>query len=375
MKARDWIDVGRVALFAVFLVGLSWAAIVSWHRTLSLLPAVVFALVGLVVTRRKPQNAIGWLFLGVGAACGLIGASNAAMEVAIGEGRPTVWFSMAAAIAANFLWLVVLTLGVILPLLLFPNGLLSTRWRPVMWVAVWAMVVGVVIGAFAPEVTISGHDYANPLQLDRWDSVASKVWVAALAALSICGLLALVSTILRFRRSSGVERVQMRWFAFSGAVLIVTLFIPGLNDNDFVFGLVFSLVPLSCGVAILKYHLYDIDRIISRTTSYAIVTGLLLATYVTIVGTASHFFHNDSTLVVAAATLAAAALARPVLRSVQTIVDRRFNRSRYDAIHTVDTFGTRLRNQVDPDQVSGELVATVTGTLEPSLIRIWIRPT
>ena len=371
MTTRNWIDMGRGALFAVFLVGLSWAAIVSWHQTLSLLPAVVFAGVGLVVAGRKPQNAIGWLFLGVGAVCGLIGVSNAAMAVAVGEGHPTLWFSTAAAVMSNFLWLLVMTLGVILPLLLFPNGLLSRRWRPVLWVSVYAMVVGVAIGAFAPTITVGGQDYENPLHASTWDSVTSKLWVVALGVLSVCGALALVSTILRFRRSVGVERVQMRWFAFSGAVLMVTLFIPGLSDNDVVFGLAFSLVPLSCGIAILKYHLYDIDRIISRTTSYAIVTGLLLTTYATIVGTASRFLHTNSPLVVAAATLAAAALARPVLRSVQTVVDRRFNRSRYDAIHTVDTFGARLRDQVDPDQVSAELITTVNATLEPSTVRLW----
>ncbi len=373
MTARSWINTARGALFVVFAVGMTFGAIVSWRETLSLISVLIFAGVGLVVTGRKPNNAIGWLFLGVGAGSGLIAATSAAMLLASRDGHPTAWFATVAGVMANFLWLVLLTLGIVLPLQLFPDGVLSRRWRPLLWVSIASAAVGVLVSAFASTITIDGHEYPNPIHPSSLNSVGSATWVAALTALSICGLLALITTILRFRRSTGVERVQMRWFAFAGAILVVTLFIPGLNDNDFAFGVVFGLVPLSCGIAILRYHLYDIDRIISRTTSYAIVTGLLLVTYAAIVGTANQFLHTDSALVIAAATLAAATLARPALRRVQDLVDRRFNRSRYNAVHTVDTFGRRLRNQVDPDQVSEELVATVDATFEPSLVGVWIR--
>ena len=373
MTARGWINLARGALIVVFVVGVTFGAFVSWHRTLSLLPALIFASVGFVITGRKPENAIGWLFLAVGAGSGLIAATNAAIVEGARHGHPTVWFVTVSAVMANFLWLLLLTLGIILPLQLFPDGLLSNRWRPLLWVTICATGIGLVLGAMAKTIIINDVEYPNPIHPARWASVGNGLWVAALATLSVCGVLALVSTILRFRRSTGVERVQMRWFAFAGAVLVVTMFIPGLNNSDLAFGIAFGLVPLSCGVAILRYHLYDIDQIISRTTSYAIVTGLLLATYAAIVATANQFLHTDSALVVAGATLAAAAIARPVLRRVQDVVDRRFNRSRYDTVHTVDEFGSRLRNQVDPDQVSAELVSTVDATFEPSLVGVWIR--
>ena len=136
-----------------------------------------------------------------------------------------------------------------------------------------------------------------------------------------------------------------------------------------------TLIPISCGFAITRYHLYDIDRIISRTTSYAIVTGCVIATYAAIVTVASRLFHTNSPVVVAAATLCAAAIARPALRRVQAAVDRRFNRERYDAVHTVDEFGARLTHEVDPDRVSTDLVHVVTNTLEPRDLSLWLKET
>ena len=279
MTARSWINIARGALFVVFAVGVTFGAIVGRSLTLSLLGSLVFAGVGLVVTGRKPQNAIGWLFLGVGAGSGLIAATQATMIVASRDGHPTAWFSTTAGVMANFMWLVLLTLGIVLPLQLFPESVLSKRWRPLLWVSIGSAAIGVLLSAFAPTITVDDREYPNPLHPNPWGPVRSATWVVALTVLSVCGLLALASTILRFRRSTGVERVQMRWFAFSGAILVVTLFIPGLNSSDLAFSVAFGLVPLSCGIAILRYHLYDIDRIISRTTTYAIVTGLLLATY------------------------------------------------------------------------------------------------
>ena len=135
----------------------------------------------------------------------------------------------------------------------------------------------------------------------------------------------------------------------------------------------FLLIPAAFGIAILRYHLYDIDRIISRTTSYALVTGLLLATYATVVATATRLLDTEQPVVVAAATLTVAALARPVLRRVQSVVDRRFNRSRYDAVRTVDAFGARIRNQVDPHHVREDLVAVVNATLQPDTVTLWTR--
>jgi hypothetical protein len=134
-----------------------------------------------------------------------------------------------------------------------------------------------------------------------------------------------------------------------------------------------SLIPIACGIAILRYHLYDIGRIISRTTSYAIVTAAVLVVYAAVIASFTRLVPDSSDLAVAAATLVAAALARPLLRRVQAAVDRRFNRTRYDAQHTVDTFGSQLRSEIDADTVSGELVWAVRRALEPREVTLWVR--
>jgi len=138
--------------------------------------------------------------------------------------------------------------------------------------------------------------------------------------------------------------------------------------------LAYTLIPASIGVAVLRYRLYDIDRVFSRTTSYAIVTGILLATYAIVVTLVSQFVPHASSVAVVVATLSAAALASPVLRRVQVTVDRRFNRARYDAIQTVDAFGAQLRHQVDPDRVRSDLAAVVAVTLQPDQVTVWMQP-
>ena len=371
MSRRMWMRAGQLALLLAFVVGLALGCILDWRSAVTLLPAIVYGAIGLLVSTRMPSNPIGWLFLAVAAMSGLSGLTLSAMALAERSGQPDVWYGIAAAWANNFLWLDILTMALPLTLLLFPHGPLTPRWRPVLWLTIGAALAATALAALTPTVTVGTHEYPNPLHPAEWGAVAQGTWVALLTVISLCSLLALVSTILRFRRARGVERVQMRWFAFSGVVLVVTLFIPGLNNSDMVFSLVWSLVPLSCGIAILRYHLYDIDRIISRTTSYAIVTGLVLATYAAIVGTSTRLLHNESPFVVAAATLAAAALARPALRRVRSVVDRRFNRSRYDALLTVDAFGERLRHEVDPAVVSGDLVQVVNAALQPDSVALW----
>jgi hypothetical protein len=372
MNARIGVRLGQATLAVVCIVGLTFGFLLSWESSATLLPTVVYAAIGFLVTARKPSNPIGWLFLSVGATSGLIAAANAAIVLAERSGQPDVWYGILAGWAANFLWIDDLTLAVILTLLLFPHGLLTPRWRPVLWLTVGSAGAATVVAALAPTVSVGTHTFPNPLHPGEWEAVVNGLWTVLLAVLSVCGLLALLSTILRFRRAAGVERVQMRWFAFAGILLLVTLFVPGLNGNDIVFAVTLSLVPISCGIAIMRYHLYDIDRIISRTTSYAIVTGLVLATYATIVGTASRLLQTDSPLLVAAGTLAAAAVARPALLRVQTLVDRRFNRSRYDAVRTMEAFGARLRNEVDPYQVREDLVTVVNATLQPEHLTVWL---
>jgi hypothetical protein len=187
-----------------------------------------------------------------------------------------------------------------------------------------------------------------------------------------------VSVILRFRRSTGIERLQLRWFALAasllGATFVLQVPLGGMPTayGDIAFSAVVAFVPIACGIAILRYRLYDIGRIISRTAAYAIVTGLLLATYALVVTSVSRVLGETSTLAVAAATLAAAALFRPLLSRVQRIVDRRFNREKVDAQRAVDEFGARLTDGAEPERVVANLEAVVNRTLQPDGCTIWI---
>ncbi len=177
--------------------------------------------------------------------------------------------------------------------------------------------------------------------------------------------------VVRFRRSVGEERQQLKWFVFCAAAAFALWWLQPWAPWMF---LVVALLPgIGIAVALLRYRLYDIDRIISRTTSYALVTGLLIATFAVVVTAVSKFVGSQSSVAVAAATLTAAALARPVLRRVQRAVDRRFDRSHYDAIRTVETFGMTLRQEVDPQQVCATLVATVQSSLMPGQVAVWVK--
>jgi hypothetical protein len=247
-------------------------------------------------------------------------------------------------------------LGALLGLMvhLFPTGRATTRrWRwPVRLLAVSAVGIGA----------------GQLLGLDPRDA-GPIVKVAALV-LSVgygVGLVSAVpSLVYRVWRAEGTERAQLKWFVVS-----VLLSLGWFTSTDVGVLVAIVLPPLAIAVALTKYHLYDIDRIVSRTTSYVLVSGVLIATYVLLVTEIPRLLHVNSNLTVAVATLAAAALARPLLSRVQRVVDRRFNRARYDAQITVDQFGSRLRHEVDPELVEHELLRAVNGTIQPASVRIW----
>jgi hypothetical protein len=282
-----------------------------------------------------------------------------------------------AAWAYNFVWLLMLSTSVIFTLLLFPDGLPSRRWRPVFWAAVVATALGSVVAMLTPELQIGDVVRPNPLHPGEWGGVLTTIFGGSLLVLLTCALLAIIATILRFHRATGIQRAQMKWLALAavGFAVCIIASVTLFETDGWLASLAFmagaSLIPLACGLAILRYRLYDIDRVISRTTSYALVTGILLATYGVIVTAATRLLPDASTLAVAGATLAAAALARPLYRRVQHSVDRRFNRARYDAERTVDAFGTRLRHEVHPESVRDELVSAVAQTLQPASVRLW----
>jgi peptidoglycan/LPS O-acetylase OafA/YrhL len=283
---------------------------------------------------------------------------------------------------SEFGWAPAIGLGITLPALLLPNGhLRSRRWRLVVITSVTGFVLATVGGALAPgPLEELGID--NPLGLAGPAGDVASV-------LTIVGVLlhwwslppAAVCVILRFRSSRGVERQQMRWVAAgaAGAVAGLLLSLPsGLGiAPDFVSHIVYPallLPPVAIGVAVLRYRLYDLDRVISRTLTYGLLTVLLGLGYAGVVLGLGRLLPEGSSLIVAAATLATVAAFSPLRRRVQALVDRRFNRRRYDAARTVEGFATRLRDQVDLDALHGELLAVVDQTMQPTRASLWLRP-
>jgi hypothetical protein len=343
--------------------------------------AIVFigasATVGALLAWKRPANPIGWLLSGTGLAyaVGVIGVLLVRFE--------------STRTLANWLgwtWFAGIAL-VVYVVLLFPTGALpSRRWRPVAWVA-GASLAGWVLGnAFAPTLLTSSPAEQNPVGVHGpIGRVLTVLGDGSGMLIAATGLAAIVSLLFRYRRAGTAERAQLKWLVYAGGVIVLALGAealaeqvmgPGTATNNLQNGLVsgaIALVPVAVGIAVLRYRLYDIDRIISRTLAYAIVTGVLIGIYAGLVLLATEVLGIHSAVAVAAATLAAAAMFNPVRRRVQRRVDRRFNRARYDADRTVAAFAARLKDAVDLDTVRADLATVVQTALEPAHVRVWTR--
>ena len=354
----------------------------------SLILAPAFGVVGFAVAWRRPDNPLGWLLLG---AVGFLVLSGAAGAYAVLDYRlrhgslPLGW----VAVLLQPGWAPAIALFG-LSVLLFPDGRLpGPRWRWTLWayLAVAALWIAgtVIISGWA----IAGHHVqvdsgGNLLAIDHptgWAAWWGTVQGLFFPLLGACWLASLAGQVLSYRHSSGERREQLKWL-IGGSAIAVTgglLTVPFSNSPDRALHIVGSValvavlaLPLSMGVAILKYRLYDIDRILSRTVAYAIITGLLVGVYAGLVLLATQVLRFSSPVAVAASTLAAAALFTPVRRRVQRAVDRRFNRARYDADRTVTMFAARLQDAVDLDSVRADLQATVSASLQPAHVSVWL---
>jgi hypothetical protein len=348
--------------------------------------ALPVAVLGLVIARRQPGNRIGLLLLGCSAVFALYGDATAysVWDYHFRGGRLPLG---PAAVVIAELWTAVF---LVLPLviLLFPDGRLPPRWRRVMWayLADCALITGIFVAGGAWEVgrapvVVDGHGQLvhNPGPND----VPLIAFIILFAAVPVFWVLFVLRQVLSWRRASGERRAQLKWLMAGSAATVIGLaggallgtsnpLLKVLDTICLVVG-IFSL-PVCISFAILKYHLYDIDRLISRTVSYALVTGLLAGVYAGLVLMATQVFRVHSTVAVAAATLAAAALFNPVRRRVQRAVDRRFNRARYDADQTVAAFAARLKDAVDLDSVRDDLAGVVHRALEPAHVSVWLSP-
>jgi hypothetical protein len=345
---------------------------------------LLFATIGLVMTLRRPANPIGWLYAAAGLVWSLYVPWDPWVDQLLRTGRPLPAAARLAALAGDSLWAVGITLASTVPLLLLPDGRLrSRRWRVVLVAAVAGTALEVVGWVLSPSpMTQTIVPVAKPFPLDGWaGTVAATVGWIGWGVLFACVPAAAVSVVLRFRSSRGVERQQLRWVAFgataavAGPALLIPLELIGLlaTTDSFSWPLLLS-VPVGVAVAVLRDRLWDLDRLISRTVTYAAVTGLLVLPYLAIVVATPRLVEGSGSLAVAAATLAAAAAFSPLRRRVQGLVDRRFNRRRYDAARTLDAFVARLRDQVDLDALHGELLGVVAQTMQPTQASLWLRP-
>jgi hypothetical protein len=340
-----------------------------------------FATVGLVVALRRPGNPIGWLYGAAGLAWAYTLPVEPWLDQLIREHRPLPLVAQVVAAAGTLGWAPAIALGVTLPALLLPNGQLrSRRWRLVVASSVTGVVLVIVAGSLSPgPVEELGID--NPLGL------AGPAGDLA-AVLTVVGVLlhwlslppAAVCVALRFRSSRGIERQQLRWVAAGAAAAVGGLLVSlpsglGIAPNwisQIVYPALLS-VPVGVAVAVLRYRLWDLDRLVSRTVTYTLVTALLVLPYLAIVAAIPGLTQGSGSLAVAAATLAVAGLFQPLRRRLQDLVDRRFNRRRYDAARTLDAFAARLRDQVDLDALHGELLGVVDQTMQPTRASLWLR--
>jgi hypothetical protein len=340
-----------------------------------------FATIGLVLALRRPVNPIGWLYGAAGLAWAYTLPMSPWIDQLVREHRPLPLVARFVAATGDLSWAPAIALGVTLPALLLPNGRLrSPRWRLVVGMSVTGITLISVAGPLSP----------GPLEemgIDNPFGLAGPAGAVA-GALAILGVLlhwlslppAAVCVVLRFRSSRGVERQQLRWVAAGAAGAVVALLVSlpaglGLIPNaiSHVIFPALLLPPVAIAVAVLRYRLYDLDRVISRTLTYALLTVLLGLGYAGVVLGLGRLLPDSSSLVVAAATLAAVAAFSPLRRRVQALVDRRFNRRRYDAARTLEGFAARLRDQVDLDGLHGELLAVVDQTMQPTRASLWLR--
>jgi hypothetical protein len=328
-----------------------------------------FATVGALLAWKRPNNPIGWLLSAIGLTFAVAGF-----------GVFLAHFPRTLTLTAwlGFLYLSGFGLCVFV-MLLFPTGKLpSRRWRPVAWAA-GAGVAGWILGcAFAPKFITMSPATRNPVGATGPVGHIFKLMAFGGAGLiAATGLAAVASLAFRYRRAGTAERAQLKWLVYAAVVIVVAELaaapIASTDLQNAISSGAIVLVPLAIGVAVLRYRLYDIDRIISRTVAYAIVTGLLIGAYAGLVLLATEVLGIHSAVAVAAATLIAAALFNPMRRRVQHRVDRRFNRARYDADETVAAFAARLKDAVDLDSVRVDLASVVQTTLEPAQVWIWTR--
>jgi hypothetical protein len=360
---------------------------VVFSPVLAVVTVLSFSTMGAVIASRRPHNLIGWLFCAIGFVGGvrLFSTEYAAYSLVAESGLPPGGEVLAW--IASWLW--VPDIGLYLYLaLLFPNGRLpSTRWRYFAWFIGVVITTGTVAVALSPGPIRGLEPIENPLGLEGAPNAA----VLTEALLYALALVAVASVLARLQRSRGVERQQIKWFAYAGAVLatstVITYVLSEATSLRWLGWVAFlpafvgmAGVPVAVGVAILRYRLYEIDLIINRTLVYGSLTAMLAAIYFGSVATTQAIFraltgHEEQPqLAIVVSTLVIAALFNPLRRRIQGFIDRRFYRRKYDAAKTLEAFSAKLRSETNLDALSDDLVEVVRETMQPAHVSLWLRP-
>jgi len=339
--------------------------------------SLVFITTGAFLAGRRPANPVGWLLGGWGMVMAFGAFTTAYVDKGLVRAPGSLpgpnWVAWTEAVV----WHPAFALLAFL-LLLFPHGRLpSPRWRPFAWFTVAVYLTLSLSAALSPGAVELYYPEASPPVRPPFAGLADVVFGWLLPAQLLVLATALVSLVLRLRRATGEERQQVKWIVYT-VVTVVLVFVTStlILGAGYLFP-IFGLIPISVAVAVFRYRLYDIDRLINRTLVYGLLTALLVGVYAGLVflfGRLLDSATGDSALAVAASTLTVAALFQPARRRLQALVDRRFNRARYDAARTVERFSGRLRDQVDLDTLSTELLAVVDHTVQPASTSLWLRP-
>jgi hypothetical protein len=346
----------------------------GFYAVLQLLAAVLIPLVGALIAARQPANPYGWLWCALGLAYGVL----ALFEGLRRSGAVPGWlaFVVIGAVFGVILCLIVLVL------LLFPTGRLpSAHWRWPARAAVLVAATSILVVPLAPPV--DGATEPGPWSVGgRAGDVLASVLDVGVTVMFLLVVIGAVSLLFRFRGSGTTERHQLKWFLLAAGInavsIVADLLVGPINGPAWAVWDAVSagLLPAAVGIAVLRYRLYEIDRIVSRTVSYGVLTAGLIGLYLLVVALLRPLLEplsGSSALAVAGSTLAVAAVFNPARRRLQEAVDRRFDRARYDAARAVDAFAARLRNQVDLDQVTSGLRETVDATVAPTRVTVWLR--
>jgi hypothetical protein len=349
----------------------------------NLITLLPFSVVGAIIASRHPRNTIGWLFCSVGVTIGLNSFAGDYAEFWLASGFGTRSLGETAAWFSSWLWILLVYVPTSFLLLLFPDGRLpSPRWRPVVWGAALGAAGGV--GGYALEAgpLVDFPQIANPYGVNG--PVVGVVGVAGSIVAACCMVASAVSLIVRLRRAGSLERQQIKWLAYGGAVVVGTIGVGGLITlwsvpvSIVIMSLALLGLPIFTGIAIVRHRLYDIDLLINRTLVYGVLTTTLVALYLGGVVVLQRIFvaltGEQSTLAVVASTLVIAALFNPLRTRIQSFIDRRFYRRKYDAKKTLEAFSSKLRDETDLEALNDDLVGVVAETLQPAYASVWLRP-